>query len=166
MSRGEEFFLHHVATLDDDAFAQPSALAGWSRAHVVAHVARNADALGNLFEWARTGVETPMYASADDRTAGIEASATQPPGALRDDVAEASSRLIEVVEALPSEAWAASVRTARGRAISASDVPWLRVRESWVHGVDLAAGASFADLAVRGDRRADRRGGGRARRTG
>ena len=50
MRRGEAFFLDQVATLDDDDFAGPSGLPDWSRAHVVAHVARNADALGNLFD--------------------------------------------------------------------------------------------------------------------
>lgn len=25
-------------------------------------------------------------------------------------------------------------------------IPWMRVREVWVHGVDLAAGATFADI--------------------
>ena len=38
---------------------------GWSRRHVVAHVGYNARALTRLVEWAKTGIETPMYASAD-----------------------------------------------------------------------------------------------------
>ena len=42
--------------MGDDAFAAPSALPGWSRAHVLTHVARNADAMINLLTWARTGV--------------------------------------------------------------------------------------------------------------
>jgi maleylpyruvate isomerase len=36
-------------------WAAPSALPGWSRAHVLTHVARNADAMINLLTWARTG---------------------------------------------------------------------------------------------------------------
>jgi maleylpyruvate isomerase len=146
MRQGEAFFLDQVGTLDDVDFAGPSGLPDWSRSYVVAHVARNADALGNLFTWARTGIETPMYASADDRQAGIEASSTQQPATLRDDVAAASSRLMVAVEELPLEAWSASVRTSRGRVITAADVPWMRLRETWVHAVDLAAGAAFADL--------------------
>ncbi len=146
MRAGEEHFLAQVASLDDAELARPSALPGWDRAHVVAHVARNADAVGNLFTWARTGAETPMYASAEARNAGIEASSAQAPAALRDDVAAASARLLAAVDDLPAEAWRAAVRTGRGRLITATDVPWMRVRETWVHAVDLAAGAAFADL--------------------
>jgi maleylpyruvate isomerase len=60
---GERFLdgaLDRLAGVDLDG---PSLLPGWSRRTVIAHVARNADALCNLLTWARTGVETPMYAS-------------------------------------------------------------------------------------------------------
>ncbi|HKE75678.1 MAG TPA: maleylpyruvate isomerase family mycothiol-dependent enzyme [Acidimicrobiales bacterium] len=144
--RGEQLVLAQVASLDDAACAEPCALPGWSRSDLLAHLARNADALGNLLAWARTGVETPMYASAEQRAADIAASATQAPGPLRADVTSASDRLAAAVEALPAAAWDAPVRTASGRAIAAAEVPWMRVRESWVHAVDLRTGVGFADL--------------------
>jgi maleylpyruvate isomerase len=34
----------------------------------------------------------------------------------------------------------------QGDAMPASDVPWMRAKEVWVHGVDLAAGLTFADV--------------------
>ena len=52
-----------MTRMGDDAFAAPSGLPGWTRAHVLTHVARNADAMINLLTWARTGVPTPAYAS-------------------------------------------------------------------------------------------------------
>lgn len=58
--------------LGEDALAEPSALSGWTRKHVLAHVAANADALGNLVRWVATGEPIPMYASPADRAAGIE----------------------------------------------------------------------------------------------
>ncbi len=146
LRRGETFVLAQVAALDDAALAEPCALPGWTRSHLVAHLARNADALGHLLAWARTGVETPMYTSAEQRAADIDAGARQAPGPLRDDVVGASARFVAAVEVMPAEAWAAPVRTARGRPIAAAEVPWMRIRENWVHGVDLAAGAAFADL--------------------
>ncbi|MCR8526173.1 maleylpyruvate isomerase N-terminal domain-containing protein, partial [Escherichia coli] len=60
---GELAVAGRLDQLSDDALEEPSRLPDWSRAHVVAHLARNADALGNLLTWARTGVETPMYPS-------------------------------------------------------------------------------------------------------
>jgi maleylpyruvate isomerase len=146
MRRGEAFFFGHLAALDDDALAEPCALPGWSRAHLVAHIARNADALGNLLDWARTGIVTPMYPSVEARRDGIEASSRQPAELLRADAIAASARLVAATEDLPDEAWAAPVRTASARGITADEVPWMRVRETWVHGVDLASGATFPDL--------------------
>jgi len=144
--RGEAFMLAQVAALDDGALGEPCALPGWTRSHLLAHLARNADALGNLLRWASTGVETPMYTSAEQRESDIMASARQAPAALRADVAAASTRLAEALAALPDPAWSATVRTARGRPITPDEVPWMRIRETWVHAVDLDVGATFADL--------------------
>src|SRR5258708_39822106 len=33
-----------------------------------------------------------------------------------------------------------------GRAIPASEIPWMRVREVWLHAIDLDAGLVVADL--------------------
>jgi len=38
------------------------------------------------------------------------------------------------------EAWDARIRTAQGRDIPASNVPWMRTCEVWLHAVDLDAG--------------------------
>ena len=59
---------------------------------------------------------------------------------------DASNRLVDAVATLPDEAWDAEVRTARGRAITAAEVPWMRIRESWVHAVDLGVGVSLEEL--------------------
>ncbi len=55
MREGEVFFLEHLAALSDEELRSPSALPGWSRAHVVSHFSRNARALMNLLDWARHG---------------------------------------------------------------------------------------------------------------
>lgn len=135
-----------MTRMGDDAFARPSALPGWTRAHVLTHVARNADAMINLLAWARTGVRTPAYASREQRDADIDAGAHRPPGEIRDDVVASSDRLAQVVRAMPASAWAAHVQNAQGRDLAAIDIPWLRAREMWIHAVDLDVGASFADI--------------------
>lgn len=135
-----------VATLTDAELAQPSALPDWSRAHVVAHLARNADALVNLLTWARTGVESPMYPEAGQRDRDIETTALLPPARLRADLLAANARLAGATAELPAGAWRARVRSAQGRDIPAADVPWLRVRELWIHLVDLGGRWTFDDL--------------------
>ena len=143
---GELAVAGRLDALSDDELAEPSGLPGWSRAHVVAHLARNADALVNLLTWARTGVETPMYPSREVRDAEIATTAVQPPAELRADYAEACARFAAAVDTLPAEAWTAEVRNMQGKTIPATEVPWMRAKELWVHGVDLDAGLTFADL--------------------
>jgi maleylpyruvate isomerase len=142
---GERALGTALGRLVPDEYAGPSLLPGWTRAHVLGHVAGNADALTNLLTWARTGVETPMYASPEARDAEIERRAALPPAGLEAEVLAATRQLAEAVAALPEEAWAAEVRTAQGRVVAAREVFWIRAREVWVHAVDLDAGVGFAD---------------------
>src|SRR5918996_916525 len=126
--------------LDDETVRRPSLCPGWTRAHVLAHVARNADALTNLLTWATTGEETPMYESADARAAAIETGASRPLGELVADGRESSARFGAAIAAVPEEGWEFRVRAgagAAGHAIPARRVVWLRLREVEIHHVDL-----------------------------
>jgi maleylpyruvate isomerase len=146
MDRGTEFFDAQLGQLSDEELRGPSRLPGWTRLHVVSHIARNARALENLLGWAETGVESPMYPSPDHRRADIEAGAQLPVADVRADALDEAGRFRDAVSAMPESAWAAEVRTALGRPVAASEIPWMRVREVWVHGVDLGAPATFADV--------------------
>ncbi|MCW2584252.1 MAG: hypothetical protein JWQ53_3042, partial [Klenkia sp.] len=143
---GEEHLATALGRLTDEELDAPSLLPGWTRHRLLAHVARNADALVNLLTWARTGVETPMYASNEARSAGIDSAAALAPGQLRTEVLGSVVRLAAAVDALPEEAWAHEVRTAQGRMVPATEVPWMRCREVWVHAVDLDAGVGFDEV--------------------
>jgi maleylpyruvate isomerase len=145
MHAGERFFRHEAARATAD-LGTPSLLPGWSRAHVLAHLIGSSEALGNLLQWARTGIETPMYASVEARAADIERRAALPPAELIAAVSTASDELLATVDNLPTEAWEATVRTVQGRTIPAAEMPWMRCRESWIHGVDLACGAWFDEF--------------------
>jgi maleylpyruvate isomerase len=135
-----------IAGLDDEQSREPSLLPGWTRGHVLTHLARNADGLRNLLTWARTGVETPMYASHEQRAADIEAGAHRPASALVNDVHRSSERLAEAYAGLTEEQWARPMRMATGRAITGVDVPWLRRVEVEVHHVDLDLEYTLAHL--------------------
>ena len=145
MRAGTERFEAAVQDLDPHAVTEPTRLSGWHRGHLIAHVARNADALRNLLTWARTGVETPMYPDAERRASQIEAGAARPLAEQVADLLQADAMLAEAVSTMPDEAWTVPVRTARGRQVMAAEVPWMRTREVWVHGVDLGTGCAFDD---------------------
>jgi maleylpyruvate isomerase len=146
MDRGTELFKTQLGLLSDLELSEPSRLPGWTRLHVVSHMARNARGLMNLLRWAETGVESPMYPSPEHRRADIEAGAQLPAAEVRADALSEAVRFRAAISAMPEEAWSAQVRTALGRPVAASEVPWMRVREVWVHAVDLGARATFHDI--------------------
>ena len=82
--------LDGIASLSDAAATQPSLLPGWSRGHVLTHIARNADGLRNLLIWARTGTETPQYPSRQARDEAISAGSGRPAGQLAADLRTSS----------------------------------------------------------------------------
>jgi maleylpyruvate isomerase len=132
--------------LDDENAHAPTGLPGWTRGHVVTHLARNADGLVNLLTWARTGVETPMYASRAQRNADIEAGADRSAAALRDDVGRSHLRLMESARGLPIERWSAPIAWGREDTPGTADVvPKLRQVEVEVHHVDLDLGYTPSD---------------------
>ncbi|MEU1179581.1 maleylpyruvate isomerase family mycothiol-dependent enzyme [Streptomyces sp. NPDC005820] len=140
-----------VDALPPYAVTEPSALPGWTRGHLLTHLARNADALVNLLTWARTGIPTPMYASPDQRATDIKAGAGRPLTEQGADVRESAERFRKAAEALSDDDWSATVTSGMGRQIPASEVPWLRAREVWIHLVDLRVGVGMdvlpSDLA-------------------
>lgn len=140
---GWQLFDRKLGELDDNAFGAATALPDWTVAHLVAHLADNAEALQRLATWARTGVETPMYASSDARNAGIDRGATRPAAELRDRVGRTDAALRADLAGLPDAAWSASVVTAQGRTVPAAQIAWMRVREVWIHAVDLGNGMDF-----------------------
>ena len=136
--------LRTVTPFDAADVAAASLLPGWTRGHVLTHLARNADGFVNLLTAARTGERIPMYASVAARAADIEAGAARPPAAHLDDLRRSADRFAEAVAAMPTEAWTAPVETPRGPRVAALLV-WGRLREVEVHHVDLAAGYRPAD---------------------
>lgn len=134
-----------VAGLDEAAVRAPSPLEGWTRGHVLTHIARNADSYWRLLEWARTGVEHPQYAGVEAREAEIEEGADRSPAELAADVRESATRFAALAESLPHQAWGATVRALQGWAHPAWYTLYRRWREVEVHHVDLDAGYTPAD---------------------
>lgn len=135
-----------VAALDPSAVSEPSRLPGWTRGHVLAHLARNGDGLVNLLTWARTGEETPMYASEDARDKDIEAGAVRPLDEQLADLRATSERLAAAIDEMPPPAWAGQVRVRNKGVVPAAEIPGMRLREVHLHHVDLGIGYTCADL--------------------
>jgi maleylpyruvate isomerase len=134
-----------VERLTDDHLRGPSRLPGWSRGHVLAHLARNADSCWNLLEWARTRAEYPQYPSDEAREAGVRANAGRPIEELRSELLIAIERLDLQSRTMPTEAWQATVRARGGWSCPAWYVLRRRWRELEAHHVDLDAGFDHTD---------------------
>ncbi len=130
--------------LTDSEAAAPSRLPGWTRGHILTHLARNADGFRNLLTWARTGTETPMYPSEEARDRSIEAGAGRSAAELAADVRASAAALAGAAEGLPAEAWDATV-SRRGDRFPARVIVPRRLSELEIHHVDLGAGYEPGD---------------------
>ncbi|SMF28516.1 maleylpyruvate isomerase family mycothiol-dependent enzyme [Streptomyces sp. Amel2xC10] len=133
-----ERLLVAVGKLDNASVAEPSLLPGWSRGHVLAHLARNADALVNVFEG------RPMYVDAGVREADIERDAPRPLPEQLTDVRESAERLRRAA-AVPAD-WSRTVELRNGVTDTAARVPFRRWVEVELHHVDLGIGYTLEDL--------------------
>ena len=123
----------------------PSLLPGWTRAHVVAHVARNADAMRNLLVGVRTGQDRPAYASAEARQADIEQGAGLRASELMADLAASAMALRTVARQLPEMGWLVPVRILDTASFPAAQLLTRRLVEVELHHCDLGAGYGPAD---------------------
>lgn len=133
-----ERLLRAVAALDNAAVTKASRLPGWTLGHVLAHIARNADALVNVLEG------RPMYVSAAAREADIERDAPRPLGVQLADVRESAARFQEA-GAVPAD-WSRTVELRNGVTDRAERLPFRRWVEVELHHVDLGIGYELEDL--------------------
>ena len=127
--------------ITDADLRAPSLLPGWTRAHVLAHVARNADAMRNVLGGVRTGEDRPGYASAEAREAGIEQDSGRPARELTVDLADSAMALRTVARQLPDEGWQVPVRMLDpGPLFPAAELLTRRLVEVELHHGDLGAG--------------------------
>ncbi len=124
--------LDTVTQLSDEASSARRCCPAGASGHVLTHLARNADALVNLCDWALTGVRKPMYVSAEAREADIGEGAPGRSRSRSEDIAAAEARLLERFEDLPLPPGP------RGRAGRAGR-PVLRTR--WCRPAERAGGA-------------------------
>jgi maleylpyruvate isomerase len=124
---------------------QPSLLAGWTRGHVLAHLARGADAMRHLLVGARSGQDRPVFASEQERAAAIEHAAGLSTKELTADVAGSAMALRTISRQLPDDAWQFPVRLRDSGPFPAARLLTLRLIEVELHHCDLGTGYGPAD---------------------
>lgn len=131
-----------LRSLGDDQARRPSGLPGWSRGHVLTHLARHAESVARMLEGVPSGRPEPQYfGGAPGRAAEIEAGAGRPAAELAEDVRVTGQRAGAAMRGLPPDLWTARI---------AGDVPATKTlvsrwREIEIHRVDLGLGHTSAD---------------------
>jgi len=143
---GGQRLVRSVDALTGDDWGAPSALPGWSRAHVGAHLALNGEALTDVLRGAVERESVPMYESQDARDSDIEKLAVADHAELRERLLASTVTFPEAVQAVPPDLWEGRFeRTRDGMTLPLLAAPLMRLREIEIHHVDLAVGHSPAD---------------------
>jgi maleylpyruvate isomerase len=129
-----------VEQLDDATASKPSLLPGWTRGHVLSHLARNADALINVL------AGRPMYPSAEAREADIEAGAHRSVQEHLADLRFSAARLDGAFAAQSDSGWDRVLELRNGVTDPARALPFRRWIEVELHHVDLGVGYSVDDV--------------------
>ena len=132
-----------------DDWREPSLLPGWSRAHVVAHLALNAEGLAAALRGVLAGEPAAMYDSDDRRDSDIHDLARAHHSEIRDRLLCGTTVLHDLFAAVPDDVWETRVdRTPGGRSMRTSSLPSMRLRELEIHHVDLGAGYTTRDWSA------------------
>ncbi len=133
--------LESIKNLSDEEVKAPSLLPGWSRGHVLSHLARNADSVVRHLAGAARGEVLEQYVGGiAARSAAIEEGATRPAAEIVDDVRRSAHAVERSFAELPPWAWENEVRGTFGGEYPAHGVVFRRWREVEAHHVDLAVG--------------------------
>lgn len=146
IARADRALVRTVDSLADSQYAEPSQLPGWTRAHVVAHLALNAEGLAGVLHGAHLGQPQAMYASSEARDSDIDDLAAEAPAEVRERFLAATGRFAEALEAMTDGDWTGRFeRVPGGPDFALVNVPLMRVREVEIHHADLGAGYSADD---------------------
>lgn len=138
--------LGDTITLTDDQWRAPSALPGWTRAHLATHIARNADALARVVRAKLQGRTLPMYDSEDAREADIQSGAHRSGLDLQIDLDTSAGALNETFDEVSEGQWDEPVRMRTGADVPLRLLPLARLNEIVLHHIDLQIGFTMAQV--------------------
>lgn len=145
MTEAGQRLVRTVDRFGDDDWTAPSLLPGWSRAHVVAHLALNGEALRDVLKGVVEREPVAMYESQEKRDTDIDELAAADPVALRERLLAVLTTFQDAMLAVPESAWSGRFeRTPGGPELPIAGLPLMRVREIEIHHADLDAGYTAA----------------------
>ncbi|MEU4604295.1 maleylpyruvate isomerase family mycothiol-dependent enzyme [Kribbella sp. NPDC023972] len=125
-----------VATADEAVVRAPSGLPGWSRGHVITHIANFSEAMTRQVEEALQGRVIEVYdGGRPARDAAIEAGAGRPAAELVDHLREATTALTTAWDKVGPGDWDRPILHRNSNLAAGIYATW---RELAVHTVDLA----------------------------
>lgn len=135
-----------LAGVDEATVRAPSALPGWSRGHVMIHLAHFGQAMARQVNEALAGRLVDMYdGGRPARDAAIEAGAGRPAAELRQAVRDSTSGLLDAWGNVGPDDWSRPVRHRDGTVADTVHNAW---REVEVHTADLDLGPTSDDWST------------------
>ena len=135
-----------IEPLDDATVRQATALPGWTVAHLLAHLARNADSHRRRARGAARGETVDQYPGGyAGRAQEIETDAGRPAAELVGDVIVSGELLTATWQSLPASAWGVVTRDVGGRELPLRELPCRRWQELEIHLVDLGVGLTHRE---------------------
>jgi maleylpyruvate isomerase len=124
--------------LAEEDVQAPSALPGWTRGHVLAHLAGISNAMARQLEFARRGEQVELYDGGfEGRTKAIDMAAGHSLGQHRADLDTALGRALQAFDALEADAWQVPISYRGGVVLDGGFALW---RELVIHASDLNTG--------------------------
>lgn len=127
-----------LAGLDDATARAASGLPGWSRGHVITHIANFSEAMTRQVEEALQGRVVEMYdGGRPARDAGIEAGAHRPAVELTTHLERATTALVTAWDKVGPDDWTRPIQHRNSNLSAGLNATW---RELAIHTVDLDLG--------------------------
>ncbi|MEU6218474.1 maleylpyruvate isomerase family mycothiol-dependent enzyme [Streptomyces sp. NPDC047022] len=134
-----------LAEMTDHQVNEWSALPGWSRGHVITHVARSADAYRWLLSLARTGAGPGPRADAPAPERALREGAGRDATTLAADLRDSMDQLLDEAALMPAERWSTLLTSLPGYRHPAWFTLHRARRELEIHHADLLLGHTTAD---------------------
>jgi len=135
--------LGSTITLSDVAWFAPTALPGWSRAHVATHLNLHGQAVIAILQGVAAG-RTPSWHPVETEAA-LKAGGRRDAITLQEELDRSAADVMRVIDAIGPDRWQVQVRSRFGT-VPVWQLLVARLNEVILHHVDLAVGYSLSDL--------------------